>query len=318
MLELSLRFESNEKPEDAPITVSLFRPDTGNLTKPAEFQPPLDDAVLADLRWYLETFSVWPTGPDYLRAEDIEAKLEDWGRSLLESATSEREAAQLWQQFLDSDGESKLVTIVATDPRVLRLPWELLADESGDLFPRGLSVRRRLRKTTAQPTKPFSLPVRVLMVISRPEEAGFIDPRSDAIALLDAFDGLGNAAEVEFLYPPTLAALTKRLRDKNAPAIHCVHFDGHGVCDARLGLGYLLFENDTRHQDLVDANRLGTLLSDCKVPLMVLSACQSAMQKETNPYASVAARLIRSGAGSVLAMNYSVLVAATPKLFAAF
>lgn len=318
MLELSLRFESNEKQEDAPITVSLFRPDSGNTTQTAKYQPPLDDAVLADLRWYLETFSIWPTGPDYIRANNIEAKLEDWGRSLLESATREREAAQLWQQFLDSDGESKLVTIDATDPRVLRLPWELLADESGHLFPRGLSVRRRLRKTTATPTKPFSLPVRVLMVISRPEEAGFIDPRADALALLETLDGLGNAAEVEFLYPPTLAALTKRLRDKNAPAIHVVHFDGHGVYDARLGLGHLLFENDTHHEDRVDANRLGTLLSDCKVPLMVLSACQSAMQKETNPYASVAARLIRSGVGSVLAMNYSVLVAATKKFVAAF
>lgn len=318
MLELSLRFESDEKDQDSPIGVSLFRPDTGNSTQLAEFEPPLDDAVLADLRWYLETFSIWPTGPDYIRANNIEAQLEDWGRSLLESATREREAAQLWQQFLDSDGESKLVTIDATDPRVLRLPWELLADESGHLFPRGLSVRRRLRKTTATPVKPFSLPVRVLMVISRPEEADFIDPRADALALLEALDGLGSAAEVEFLYPPTLAALTKRLRDKNAPAIHVVHFDGHGVYDARLGLGYLLFENDTHHQDLVDANRLGTLLSDCKVPLMVLSACQSAMQKETNPYASVAARLIRSGVGSVLAMNYSVLVAATQKLFAAF
>ncbi|MGH7455489.1 MAG: hypothetical protein ACRENG_29315, partial [bacterium] len=84
MLELSLRFESNEKQEDSPITVSLFRPDTGTSTKQTEYQPPLDDAVLADLRWYLEVFSIWPTGPDYLRAESIEAKLEDWGRSLLE------------------------------------------------------------------------------------------------------------------------------------------------------------------------------------------------------------------------------------------
>ncbi|NUM78189.1 hypothetical protein HUU40_27820, partial [candidate division KSB1 bacterium] len=204
MLELSLRFESDEKDQDSPIDVSLFRPDTGSATTPAEFQPPLDDAVLADLRWYLETFSIWPTGPDYLRAANIEASLEEWGRSLLESVIHEPKAAQLWQQFLDAAGEGKLVTIDATDPRVLRLPWELLADESGHLFPRGLSVRRRLQKTTASPVKPFSLPVRVLMVISRPEEAGFIDPRADAIALLDAFDALGNAAEVEFLYPPTL------------------------------------------------------------------------------------------------------------------
>lgn len=134
MLELSIRFESDEKQEDSSITVSLFRPDAGTLTKPAEFQPPLDDAVLTDLRWYLETFSVWPTGPDYVRANEIEAKLEDWGRSLLESATREREAAQLWQQFFDAEGDSKFMTIDATDPRVLRLPWELLADESGHLL----------------------------------------------------------------------------------------------------------------------------------------------------------------------------------------
>ncbi|MGH7595143.1 MAG: hypothetical protein ACREOI_02275 [bacterium] len=263
MLEISIRFESKEKEEDSPITVSLFRPDTGTSIQQTKYQPPLDDAVLADLRWYLETFSLWPTGPDYLRAESIEAKLEDWGRSLLESVTQSREAAQLWQQFLDAEGESKLVTIDAIDPRVLRFPWELLADESGHLFPRGLSVRRRLHKTTAQPTKPFSLPVRVLMVISRPEEAGFIDPRADALALFEALDGLGNAAEVEFLYPPTLAALTKRLRDQHAPAIHVVHFDGHGVYDARLGLGYLLFENDTHHQDLVDAKVVFSTTSNC-------------------------------------------------------
>ncbi len=103
MLELSLRFESNEKQEDSPITVSLFRPDTGTSTQSTEYQPPLDDAVLADLRWYLEVFSIWPTGPDYQRAESIEAKLEDWGRSLLERVTREREATQLWQQFLDTN-----------------------------------------------------------------------------------------------------------------------------------------------------------------------------------------------------------------------
>jgi len=161
MLELSLRFESNEKQEHTPIKVSLFRPDTGTSTKQTEYQPPLDDAVLADLRWYSETFSVWPTGPDYLRAENIEARLEDWGRSLLESATREREAAQLWQQFLDAEGESKLVTIDATDPRVLRLPWELLADESGHLFARGLSVRRRLRKTMSM--------IRLIRIASMPK-----------------------------------------------------------------------------------------------------------------------------------------------------
>ena len=54
MIALSVRFTSGEKDEHSPILVSLFRPDSGAATSPARFQPPLGDAQLADLRWYLE------------------------------------------------------------------------------------------------------------------------------------------------------------------------------------------------------------------------------------------------------------------------
>lgn len=319
MTELSIRFtvEDNED-SDAPIHVSLFRPDTGTSTDPAPFEPPLDDAGLVDLRWYLEVFPSWPTGPDYERAERIAAELDDWGRELRDSVIREPEAARLWQQFVDSEDEDKLLTIDATDPRVVRLPWELLADIGGHLFSQGVAVRRRLQQEVTQTIKPFDLPVRVLAVVSRPDDAGFIPPRAVSLPLLDALARLGDQVDVEFLYPPTLTALTDRLRDRHAPPVHVVHFDGHGVYDASLGLGYLLFENAEHRSDRVDANRLGTLLNNCGVPLMVLNACQSAKQEEANPYASVAARLIRAGVGSVLAMNYSVLVVAARKFVEAF
>ncbi len=318
MTELSIRFTSDEKDETSPINVSLFRPDTGVSTDPAPFTPPLDDDVLADLRWYLEIFAGWPTGPDYARAERTKSQLEGWGRALRDSVIAETEAARLWQQFVDAPGEGKLLTIDATDPRVLRLPWELLADEGGHIFAQGIGVRRRLQQATAAPVKPFDLPVRVLILVSRPKGAGFIDPRAVSVPLLDALDGLGGRVATEFLYPPTLAALTKRLRDRKAPPVHVVHFDGHGVYDASQGLGYLLFEDEDHDKDMVDADQLGTLLNRCGVPLMVLNACQSAKQEEANPYASVAARLIRAGVGSVLAMNYSVLVVAARKFVDAF
>jgi tetratricopeptide (TPR) repeat protein len=316
VIELSIHFTADD--EEAPIEVRLFRADTGTWTDPVPFEPPLDDDVLGDLRWYLELFSTWPTGPDYERAERIESQMEDWGRALLESVTPDRESAQMWRQFADANDEGKLVTIDGVDARVLRLPWELLADEGGHLFSAGIGVRRRLKKVTGSPVKPFALPVRVLIVVSRPQGAGFIDPRAVSRPLLDALDALGDRVVTEFLYPPTLKALTDRLRDRTAPPVHVVHFDGHGVYDADLGLGYLLFETEEHQADRVDANRLGTLLNKCGVPLMVLNACQSAAQEEANPYASVAARLIRAGVGSVLAMNYSVLVAAAEKFVEAF
>lgn len=320
MIELSIHFASDEKDEASPIEVRLFRPDTGVWTTPAPFEPPLEQKDLDDLEWYLEVFSGWPTGPDYERAEKIESRFEGWGRALLESVTDGREAAQLWQQFCDAaaDAEGKLVTIDAVDPRVLRLPWELLADEAGHLFAQGIGLRRRLKKITSRELSPFALPVRILVVVSRPEEAGFIDPRAVSLPLMAALDRLGSRVDVEFLYPPTLQALTARLRDRDAPPVHVVHFDGHGVYDITQGLGYLLFEDEEHEADLVDATRLGTLLSGQRVPLMVLNACQSAAQEEGNPYASVAARLIRAGVGSVLAMNYSVLVAAARRFVEAF
>jgi tetratricopeptide (TPR) repeat protein len=318
MIELSIHFTSDEKDETSPIEVSLNRRDTGTRTDFVPFTPPLGDPELADLRWYLELFSGWPTGPDYERAERIEAQMEDWGRALRDSIITDPKAARLWQQFLDTPADGKLLTIDATDPRVLRLPWELLADEGGHIFVRRISVRRRLQQVTTVPIRAFALPVRVLVVVSRPEDAGFIDPRAVSRPLLDALDELGDQVVVEFLYPPTLPALTERLSDSKAPPVHVVHFDGHGVYDVTMGLGYLLFEDDKHRADRVDANRLGTLLYDCGVPLMALNACQSAKQEEANPYASVAARLIRAGVGSVLAMNYSVLVVAAHKFVKAF
>jgi len=97
-----------------------------------------------------------------------------------------------------------VLTIDSNEPRILRLPWELLRDEGGYLFSEGISVQRRMRKLKKSPLKPFDLPVRILMVTARPEGAGFIDPRSIATPLLDALDDRPEAFEVEFLRPPTL------------------------------------------------------------------------------------------------------------------
>lgn len=116
MIELTAYFTA--KTEDSPLDVRLFRPDTGTWTDPAPFAPPLDDDTLADLRWYLETFAQWPTGPDYERAERIQARLEDWGRALRDSIITDPEAGRLWQQFVDAEDEGKLLTIDAVDPRV--------------------------------------------------------------------------------------------------------------------------------------------------------------------------------------------------------
>ena len=49
-----------------------------------------------------------------------------------------------------------LYQLHAIDPRVLRLPWELIADEGGHIFTNRISVRRRMSKTIASPQKPMA------------------------------------------------------------------------------------------------------------------------------------------------------------------
>lgn len=309
--ELTLRFQRlpQEADFDAPVPVSVKFGE--NETEAFPFTNPLDDKDLGQIRWYLEKYYDWPTDIDDERARGIEGQLPQWGQALFNAVFQQSaNAMRLFDRFNESRQADAVLTIDTTEPRILRLPWELLRDEGGYLFGKNppISIRRKMHKLTSRPIQPFDLPVRILMVTCRPDGAGFIDPRSIAGPLLDALQEIPEQVEVEFLRPPTLNALDARLRDPHQPRVHIVHFDGHGVFDKTIGLGFLLFEDEQQAMDRVDAERLGTLLNESGVPLMVLNACQSGQPDERNPLASVASRLIESGVGGVVAMNYSVLV----------
>ena len=268
-MQITLRFQRLKKKNasfDAkvPVTVQL----DGQETEAFDFTNPLAEADLADLRWYLEEYAVYPYLDHARRAEQIEPRLREWGEALFKAvfmADSEEstQAYGLFKEFLGERSQSDALVIDTTEPRVLRLPWELLAEEGGFLFGRKppITVLRRLHKAGKANLKQFELPVRILMVTCRPEGGGFIDPRSIAAPLLDALQGLGERVQVEFLRPPTLSALDDRLNDAAKPSVHIVHFDGHGVYDPGVGLGFLLFEDDEHKPARVDAEQLGTLLN---------------------------------------------------------
>jgi tetratricopeptide (TPR) repeat protein len=325
-MDLRLRFTKltdKDAPFDALVPVSVhLNTDQGD-TPTFDFRNPLTDADLTDLRWYIERYPAWPVGPDYDRAQEVQARLPVMGRALFDAVfQAAADAMRLFERFDALRTAEATLTVETAEPRILRLPWELLADAGGYLFSRqpALTVRRRMRQTRTTRVRPFDLPVRILLAVSRPEgdSVGFIDPRSSAEPLLDAVEALGDRVEVEFLRPPTVASLTARLRDRTRPPVHVLHFDGHGIYDPGVGLGFLLFEDDAHRPDRVDAERLGALLNDCGVPLAILDACQTATPDERNPFGSVATRLIESGVGGVVAMNYSVLVPTARALTGSF
>ncbi len=315
-LELRLRIEQKSGSFQVRVSLPEMELDAG----PYEFNPPIQKKQIDELRWYLEDYLKWPVGPPVKRAGRIEKNLHKWGKSLFDAVFTDREALGVWIQFRTPHiDRPRLLTIDSTDPEVLRLPWELMANEDAHLFALDITLRRRVHKSIQAVQEQFRVPVRVLMVISRPKDSSFIDPRASAKVLTDVAESIGKKnAEVEFLWPPTLKALNRRLRDPGKCKVHVLHFDGHGVYDMKKGLGYLLFEDEKGKKDLVDAERLGNILAMSKVPLVILDACQSAQAGKKDPFTSVAPRLIKAGVGSVVAMQYSVMVETSQRFFAAF
>ncbi|MBC1240255.1 CHAT domain-containing protein [Nostoc sp. 2RC] len=342
-MELNLRFPANNQ-----VIVSF----DGQETERLDFASPLSAADREEIRWYLETYAArYTTDVDDKRAEGIAKKFRQWGEDLFNAVFQNRAAQRLFNYFQDENQPGRLLTISASHPAILSLPWELLRDPEGTyLFhenPR-ISIRRRLAGAGGG-RRPFKVQVkdrlRLLFVVSRPSDAGFIDPRGEAMAVLNAIQqAAAGRVEVEFLRPATLDNLVARLEDSRKPPVNIVHFDGHGVFDLDgrfqeqakhsdpVGLtkggnenggniGYLLFEDQEGKKALITAETLGDMLNRQKVGLIVLSACQSAAmggEDGEDAMGSVAARLTHAGIPTVLAMTYSVLVTTTQQLFAKF
>jgi tetratricopeptide (TPR) repeat protein len=287
------------------------------------FEPFLTDDNYADLRWYLEAFMDLPDGGALIRAQRVEAELLQWGRRLHDALFLAGPNQIALQQLLTGP-EPRTLTIASNAPELLQLPWELLADEAGWLALR-LSVRRQIDVACAVQARAVKLPLRMLYIVSRPEDTGFIDPRLTSQALLDAIDPLGASVQLDFCRPPTLARLGELLRDgqRAGDPYDVVHFDGHGTFMQAQQLGTLSFEqaddgSGAAKTDNISADQLGYLLAQHQVPLVVLEACRSATVGQTRLSGAVAPRLIQAGVGSVLAMGHAVHVEAARLLLDRF
>jgi tetratricopeptide (TPR) repeat protein len=314
-----------------------------------DFTAPLGVIEAEDLRWYLEEYLLWPIGVFKERAKRIENQLPRWGQDLYESALGQpfaQEALSAWQQagidgerrfsvFVDSelpDGASEEDRSVAREAatELLSLPWELLHDGRGFLFHGNnpVRVRRRLPARHRQPVRPTRLPIRILLVSPRPEEAGteYMDHRISALPLVEAMESLGESVELTILAPPIFPALKKALQDaaEAERPFDVVHFDGHGIYDPKEGQGGLCFEdpNDTekleeRAMQWIEAKKMGEIIRDHRTPLVFLEACQSA-KTDKDPSASVAANLLEEGVNSVVAMSHSIQIEASHRYVKAF
>jgi tetratricopeptide (TPR) repeat protein len=313
-----------------------------------KFTAPMGPIEKEDLRWYLEKFSIWPTGIFKERADVIEAKLPKWGNDLYKavfgteavksvlkawkhaSGTEHRFSVMIDSDLQEGEDEKKQLEAKESASEISSLPWELLHDGDDYLFQsrNAVRVRRRMPNRRERIVGADDPPIRILLVSARPEDdhAGYLDHRASALPLVEATESLGELVSLKVLDVSTLPALKdelKRAVDDKKP-YHVVHFDGHGVYDKRLGLGALCFEDpedsnklEKRKSKMVSADEFAGIMKDYGIPLVFLDACQSAMTDES-PNASVAGRLLEEGVASVVAMGYSVLVETSKRFVKAF
>lgn len=330
---LDLEIQLAPPPAGAPPEViAAFTVRYGNLWADGLLPALLTVQEREDLRWYLEEYWRWPYEAFRERGLAVEQGFAAVGRRLFDAVLGQAQMVyQPWQLDPRPDLRRQISLLIApaTPPAALSLPWELLHNDQGFLALRSRGpvsiVRRIAERSLAAFPQPFTPPLRVLLVTSRPEEAGFIDPRSIARPLFDALAPQVEAGQVaiELLRPPTLPALRRRLAEE--PPVHLLHFDGHGSFAERAaagqtfaGSGSLLFEDDEAQPVAVDAADLAQVLQDSGIRLAVLNACQSAQGGEDDALSSVAARLVQSGVDGVVAMSASVLVATAARYVAAF
>ena len=277
--------------------------------------------LLQDLRWYLENFLDYPFSPNTDIADRVQKALSDWGKETFSSLFTGK--ARDWYQDTRRSGEglsSLRLRIACDDPRILAWPWEALCDPEGTTLAHTCCNERQLNELhdSLDISKDLSMEcINILLIIARPFGDQDVGYHAISRPLVDLARKNGSPVHIDVLRPPTFNRLQQHLQDhKNF--YHIVHFDGHGGYGEADPVGHpfafkgpagrLLFEADDGQEDLIEAKRLTQLLTDCRIPVMVLNACQSARidARAKDPFASVAAALLKAGIHRVVAMGYNL------------
>jgi tetratricopeptide (TPR) repeat protein len=312
------------------------------------FIAPIGPIETGELRWYLEKYAIWPSEYFRDRARKVEQDLVTWGQLLYEAALPAAYTSNVMQAWARVDGDTgrrfsvevnatllagastaDVETARESATLLLGLPWELLHHDDRFLFQgaKPVRVRRRLPNKRVLDVPVVATPIRILLVTARPEDdnCSYIDHRASALPLVEATEALGGLVHIHVLAPPTLHALSEELdRARRAQEpYHVVHFDGHGIYDRQAGLGALCFEDprdldklEKRRHVIIHTDELGPLLSDHRIPIVFLEACQTAKSEKASE--SVASELLKVGVASVVAMSHSVLVATARRFVEAF
>ena len=350
--------QTNTGADSYRVEVAVERNSAARQTATSEFKFALTAQEREDMRWYFEDYLQYPVDPAPKIASRIENRLDEIGIELFRSIfQSGEDTRDLWAT-VRSDIDQYRVEVVTGVQEAASIPWELIRDPKTDT---SLALRAeafvRSHPSPAQQPKVVETgagPIRILLVICRPGGGDDVPFRSVASRLVKGLMlDSRESCELKVLRPPTFEQLSRELQRAklDGKPYHIVHFDGHGMfadteesslLDMFAGMsklmlshghggkhGFLLFESGGAvvKGDPVDGSRLGKLLADTHVPLLVLNACRSAhaephaqptnaaadaasagVHEQVRAFGSLAQEVMDAGVGGVVAMRYNVYV----------
>jgi hypothetical protein len=215
-----------------------------------------------------------------------------------------------------SDPGKGLRIRIQIDPRderlrpLVRLPWEILFDHSGDAGKLlALDARRpivRMIDCIEQHVDPAPLPIRrVLLASAQPTDATHLNLKREYTYVTTALQR--DSIQPVVIEHATRTSLREAILDAR-PQI--VHFMGHGTFDPVDGEGVLLLEDATRHKDPLHASILASFFLGRPMPrLVILTSCLTGVtgrERTSAPFSSIAAALIAAGVPAVIAMQSEV------------
>ncbi|MFN8440846.1 MAG: CHAT domain-containing protein [Caldilineaceae bacterium] len=197
-------------------------------------------------------------------------------------------------------------------PELAVIPWELLYSSDWNRFVTYSSLTplvRYIEGLQDATTLKTEEPLRILVVISNPQDQQTLDALAEWNRLNDALAALlaEGSVQLEKLENPTRSALQKRLLKDD---VHILHYIGHGYFEKNANNqdeGGLLMESLQQTSDKFNATELAILLHDrTALRLVFLNTCEGATSGYADYFAGTAQKLIQQGIPAVVAMQFPV------------
>ncbi len=212
--------------------------------------------------------------------------------------------------------ESVRLRLIFESPELASLPWEFLYDEDTNIF-LGNNTETVVSRYIDVPLqkrdiKAASLPLKVLLVISTPNDLATLDAAGEEKLIREALWKHIETGDIELdiLQEATIRNINQKFREK---PYNIFHFIGHGVFENNQGF-IALEDNNGKSKLLDDESFANFFLGDRHVDLVILNSCQGATVSSSQAMSGTAPNLVRRGIPAVVAMQYTILDS-TAKLF---